>query len=245
MTLVPKFLLGQVCLLLVLTFSLVLNACAQKTKGSGNIKTENRDVSGFKIIHIGGSFNVELVPGNSEGVLLEADDNILPLILTKVSHETLSLELKGSVNNYKTLKATINYKDMEKIRASGSVQIKQTEKSKHGTLFMELSGSSKIKMNIEAKVLAMESSGASEMELKGEAETFNLDVSGAGEVKALKLETKESKVEISGAGNAELFVKEKLDVSISGAGSVKYKGNPAVVNQDVSGAGSVKKLADK
>ena len=43
------------------------------------------------------------------------------------------------------------------------------------------------------------------------------------------------------AGDAEVYASVKLDVSVSGAGNVRYKGN-AVVNKSVSGAGSVKKV---
>ena len=49
------------------------------------------------------------------------------------------------------------------------------------------------------------------------------------------------KVEISGAGDADVYASVKLYVRASGAGSVIYKGNPGI-NQSISGAGSVKKV---
>jgi hypothetical protein len=50
-----------------------------------------------------------------------------------------------------------------------------------------------------------------------------------------------TKVDISGAGSAEVFASVKLDAHVSGAGKVRYKGDAANVQQQVSGAGSVKK----
>jgi len=50
-----------------------------------------------------------------------------------------------------------------------------------------------------------------------------------------------TQVELSGAGDAQVFASVKLDVRVSGAADVKYKGN-ATVSQSVRGAGSVKKV---
>ena len=46
---------------------------------------------------------------------------------------------------------------------------------------------------------------------------------------------------IVGAGKAKINVSKHLDVDISGAGTILYKGSPTV-SQEISGAGSVKKV---
>jgi hypothetical protein len=48
-------------------------------------------------------------------------------------------------------------------------------------------------------------------------------------------------VNISGVGNAEVWVAGTLDVSVSGAGVVRYKGDPKV-NQSISGSGKVARM---
>jgi len=55
------------------------------------------------------------------------------------------------------------------------------------------------------------------------------------------MKAENTKVDISGAGSAEVYASVKLDAEVSGAGSIKYKGNAGNVIQQVSGAGSVKK----
>ena len=49
-------------------------------------------------------------------------------------------------------------------------------------------------------------------------------------------------IEISGAGEAQINVTKKIAAEISGAGTVKYKGSPSEIDQNVSGAGSIKKV---
>jgi hypothetical protein len=44
---------------------------------------------------------------------------------------------------------------------------------------------------------------------------------------------------VSGAASVDVYADEQLDVSVSGAGSVSYSGNPKTINKHVSGIGSV------
>src|SRR5258706_10735264 len=61
--------------------------------GSGKIQTDTRAVSGFQAISLKTSANLVLRQGSREGVELRADDNILPLIETRVVDGTL--EIRG------------------------------------------------------------------------------------------------------------------------------------------------------
>ena len=66
-------------------------------------------------------------------------------------------------------------------------------------------------------------------------------MSGAGNVSAGDLKAKDVDVTMSGAGNANVYASNKLDATISGAGSVTYAGDPPTVNKNVSGIGSIAK----
>jgi Putative auto-transporter adhesin, head GIN domain len=77
--------------------------------------------------------------------------------------------------------------------------------------------------------------------LKGETKDFSADGSGSTDIKCFELLAENTNVELSGAGDAQVFASVKLDVQVSGAADVKYKGN-AAVTKEISGAGSVKKV---
>jgi hypothetical protein len=78
--------------------------------------------------------------------------------------------------------------------------------------------------------------------LKGQTRDVDLDLTGAGHAHCYDLLAENTKVDISGAGSADVYASVKLDAQVSGAGSVNYKGNAANVNQHVSGAGSITKV---
>lgn len=50
----------------------------KSVKGSGVIKTETRNVSGFNRISVAIPGKVDVVQGNTESVSVESDDNIVP-----------------------------------------------------------------------------------------------------------------------------------------------------------------------
>jgi len=85
------------------------------------------------------------------------------------------------------------------------------------------------------------SSGAGSISLKGETKDFSVDGSGSTDIHCFELLAENTSVELSGAGDAQVYASVKLDVHVSGAADVKYKGN-ANLTKEISGAGSVKKV---
>jgi hypothetical protein len=82
-------------------------------------------------------------------------------------------------------------------------------------------------------------SGASQTTLRGTVGKFEVDSSGASDLNARELTAHTVDVDLSGAGDAEVYATDRLDADVSGAGSVRYYGETKQVYQDVSGAGVV------
>jgi len=59
-----------------------------------------------------------------------------------------------------------------------------------------------------------------------------------------KLRSDDGKVSITGAGTTTLWPEKSLDVRISGVGTVRYYGDPQIVDRKVAGVGSVKKMQE-
>ena len=72
-------------LVVLIMLSLATFACSavtfninppQTVRGSGNVVSETRAVSGFSALSLEGSGDVDVTFGNSESAVVEADDNI-------------------------------------------------------------------------------------------------------------------------------------------------------------------------
>jgi hypothetical protein len=71
---------------------------------------------------------------------------------------------------------------------------------------------------------------------------LQLELSGASEFEGFSLETENAFLNLSGASDCELFVNEILDIEASGASKIRYKGNPAKLITNLSGASSVERV---
>ncbi|MFT2009655.1 head GIN domain-containing protein [Pontibacter sp. 13R65] len=216
-------------------------AFAQQLKGNGNIQKQTRKVSGFKGINVSGGFAVDITLGNNEGVVLEAEENLLSQISTEVKNGVLHIYNEGNISTSKGMKAHITLKELNSIDVSGGVKVVGNSTVKTNTLKLDMSGGSKVTLAMDVKTLAADMSGAAKIDLSGRADNMKLELSGASKVMADKLEAKKVEVEASGASKVNVFAKESLEINASGASHVAYRGSPSITSE-TSAAAKVSKL---
>jgi carbon monoxide dehydrogenase subunit G len=211
--------------------------------GDGNLTKQERKISSFNGIDIGGAFNVYLKQGDAEALTLEAESDILQYIRTEVKDGILNIDIKdhsfhqiGKINVYITIKG------LKSVDLSGAVDLQTQNKLNLSDLSVDVSGAADLRVEMAVQKLSIEGSGASKMSFTGSASEINMDLSGASEIYAFDMPADNYSISMSGAGKAEINVTKKLIVEISGAGTIRYKGSPAEISQDLSGAGSIKKV---
>jgi hypothetical protein len=190
-----------------------------RMKGSGNMKTEKRELSAFKAIETGGAFDLEITCQKPQSVEIQADDNLLPLVEAEVRDGVLHVDTKENYHSNKLITLRISVQDLNHITISGA-----------GTAHITGIKNDKFELN---------STGAAKMDISGETKEVTLSNSGAGLIDAHSLRAAKADVKLSGAGQVEVFASDRLDVNISGVGRVKYSGQPKVVNKNISGIGTV------
>jgi hypothetical protein len=210
--------------------------------GSGNVIRQERKVSSFNGIEVSGAFNVMLIQGTTNSVIVEADDNLMDIIRTEVKGSTLVIDNKSPIAHSKSLKVFITFTDLKSMDLSGAVNFESQGKLTMPELIISSSGATDGKLEIDVQHLGIDCSGGSKLKLSGSAKDVGVDISGAVDLFAYDLLAENYKLGISGAGKAEINVSKNLKLDISGAATVHYKGTPTNISQDISGAGSVKKV---
>ncbi len=207
-------------LLIVMMVAIIATGChIGGVRGNGRLKTEVREVEEFNKIEAGGSFSISIIVGKEASIRIKAEENLIPLIRTKIKGNTLVIDSKKNLNPRKEIRIEITTPNLEYLDASGANDIK-VEGLSEGDFKLDLSG-------------------ASNIELFGEIEKFIAELSGAGNIDAKSLIAKDVRVDVSGAASAEVYAKESLDASVSGVGSITYFGNPEKTRTNVSGVGSI------
>jgi hypothetical protein len=216
----------------------------KRIRGDGNIKTEERSVNNFKEVEVSGAAKVMVSQNDKASVKLEGDANLLQYIEVFQEGDKIYIKDKPGFNLEPSgdLIVYVSAPVFSNISASGACDIiGQSKITNSENLSLHVSGAGDIKMEVDAPRLAAEVSGSGSINLKGQAKDVDLELTGAGHAHCYELMAENTKVDITGAGSAEVYASVKLTADVSGAGNVNYKGN-AEVNQSVSGAGSVNKV---
>jgi hypothetical protein len=217
-------------------------------------KIEVRQVSGFDWVNVRYYGEVVLEQCDQEGLVIEADEELLPRITSEVVDGKLNLGfdmqwwewltewMKLSSLTDKKIHYTISMRNIRGLSLSGAVSLSAAQ-IKAEDCAISISGSSNVKIgHFEGMGLANTISGSGNIELAGSAQRHTLHVSGSGTIKAADFMTQEADIHISGSAKALVKVAQILNVHISGAGDVQYLGQPQV-RQHISGVGRVRQVS--
>jgi Putative auto-transporter adhesin, head GIN domain len=205
--------------LLVACVVLIVGCHLAGIRGNGHIKTEERAITAFANLDVGGAFEIEWQNG-SPALRITTDENLLSYIENDVSDGTLHLRTREHVWPTHGTKIVISTPTRTGGRIRGAVKL----------TVKQLSGPS----------FALESKGASEVILDGSVDRLLVDMTGASQLAADGLQAKTAEISTTGAGDADVAVTDTLKVVITGAGKVTYSGNPPTFKKQITGAGSIR-----
>lgn len=199
-----------------------LNLTGQRlVEGSGVQASQERQVDEFSAIELAGPAEVTVTVGEEQSVVVEADDNILPLIETNVRGDTLVIGTKALTTLDPDLPITVN------------VTVTSLDE-------VSLSGSGDITIQgIAAPSFEIELSGSGDITAEGAADSLTISLNGSGDVACGDLKAKSVTASINGSGDVTVYAIDSLDAAVYGSGTVEYRGDPAEVNQSAPGSGRV------
>ncbi len=217
---------------------------SERVQGSGNIRTESRALGHFSGVAMGLPGHMELRIGNIEGVTIETDDNLLPLIETVIEDGTLKIRPSKRKLNIDTrrLRIVVQAKGIDKLALGGSGSI-DADPLRGQKVHIDLGGSGSINVKgIDSDALSVTVGGSGDLKVgTGAASKLSVALAGSGDVDLGRLQSIDASVNIAGSGEATIAVRDRLNVTIAGSGDVNYYGDPKV-SKTVVGSGSTKRM---
>jgi hypothetical protein len=206
-------------------------------------KTEDRNVGTFTSISMGISGDLYVSQGLYPKLTIEADAEVLPLIITEVINDDLRIRFsQNRVNSKIPIRIWITTTKIDGLYLSGSGNIITESAIKTDEIELKLSGSGNINVkDLLCNEVDAAISGSGNIDVNGSADELSIAISGSGNCNADELKTQETDVKISGSGNCKVNAEKELTVAVSGSGSVFYAGNP-IIDASISGSGKVRKL---
>ena len=212
-----------------------INNCV---KGEGEETTRSFSFSDFSGVSFSGVGEIRLTERGAYGISATGKQNIVDLLDIEVNDGILEVGFKECVRDIGNFELSVTAPRIESVELSGAGKITNTGTLADGSLELRVSGAGDVDLSVDKDEVISEVTGAGKLKLTGKTNIHKVALHGAGKIVAYELETMTSELDISGAGNAEVYAIDNLNVNLSGIGNVKYKGSPSVT-QSISGMGKV------
>ncbi|MBZ0284624.1 MAG: DUF2807 domain-containing protein [Anaerolineae bacterium] len=217
-------LLVAMCLVAVAACTTTVNNVIGGVVGSGNVQTETRDVSNFTAVELNTSGTLNIQQGETEGLTIEAEDNLLPLLTSEIVDGTLQLGTKpgSSFSSTRPIIYRLTVESLEAITLNASGDAYATDLTLDGDLALSINGSGNLQM---ATITA---------------NTAILNLSGSGDLDGTSLESDEATFTLAGSGKATIpsLTLTDLTVIMESSGDVTVGGTTEQLNVQISGSGS-------
>jgi len=180
--------------------------------------TANPPISDFTTLEVTGAYEIKWSSGKS-ALSISTDQNLLPLITTSVSGNTLQIAWKENLRPTKGITINVSSASLTDVQLNGAVSLTAS--------------------NLSGNDLKLESNGASSISVDGSVTNLAANLSGASRLNAKSLQAQTVTVSLNGASYADVTATETLNGSIAGAGVLTYGGNPKSVEKSVGGVGRI------
>jgi hypothetical protein len=213
-------------------------------RGSGDVVSEERSLDTFTSVVASGSGEVRISQGDVQSVTVQAEDNLVPLLVTEVRGGVLTLRVEegSTIRPTEPIVFDITVAGLQRVesRGSGDVVVDRWEATDAD---IASSGSGDVAVDdLLVESLTVSTTGSGDVVVSGESDVQRVATSGSGDYRACGLGTAAADVETSGSGDAVVTVTERLVAESSGSGSILYSGDPDDVSEDSSGSGDVEPI---
>jgi hypothetical protein len=239
-------------------------ACTKGIRGSGKVVEDVRQLSGFTSIRVKSSADVEIRQSTRDSVTVVTDDNIAPIIETRVIGQSLEVDTHKSYSTRRGVRVIVEVKSLNAVYSDASGDVKLQGPFNVDALTITLSGSGDLQASdtvtannlkvrlrgsgdvafdqVNAKVLDLDISGSGDFIARGKVNKQTIAIGGSGDVNAGGLEGESVSVTVSGSGDVRVWATTALNAEVRGSGDIVYRGNPATLSKSVSGSGDITSL---
>jgi len=248
-------------LILVLPNTLLRFSIGRLVIGSGQVVADELPVEGFSRVKVSNAIEVEITRADAYSVTITGYENLVQRMDVGISGQELTIRLQPGMYFRNNIKAVVTMPDLSGLTVSGASGATVDGFASTGDFHLDVSGASRVSIDIEAgktiadisgasrltgmlraQKLMLDVSGASQCELTGNAGDTALHISGASRVDLLELPVQNVDADISGASRVTINMSGTLNVDLSGASRLQYTGDVDLGTVNISGASTMNRL---
>jgi len=200
-------------------------------------------VSDIKILYMGGVGNIYLSQGDSEKMLIKANEDLFDKIFVANSDHKLIFDTQDgiSLGNNEKIDVYITIKKISEIDLSGVGNFETTNQLITDSLIINSTGVGNLDLDVACTLLKVSLKGTGNSNFTGKASMVYFDKSGVGNLNSSLLYAEILHINNSGVGNADVYASKEIYITSSGIGNLIYRGDAVVKELNISGIGTVSK----
>ena len=232
---------------IALTMALIMSSCVMDVnwgsgkRGNGDVVKDKREVSeDFTVVSAQEGLDVYVSQGSEYEILVEADENVIDLIGTDISHGKLKVHAIENIGRA-TKKIYVTLPEVTGLRASSGADLYSEGMIEADMISLGASSGSDIKVELTADEVDADSSSGAGIRISGSANTFNADASSGSDIRAKDFLVKTCRAGASSGADVTVNVSESLTADASSGADISYTGEASVQHRK-SVSGSVHKF---
>jgi len=207
----------------ILCLTTLLTSCSadlfNSVNGNRNVITKARKVNNdFSGIKVSTGIDLYLTQGNSNKIMVEADENLHDIIITEVKDDILKIYVDKSIWRAKAKKVYVTFTKLDMLKATSGSDVYSKNTIISDEISIAATSGADIKISIDA---ASATSGSS--------------------INAYNLESRNTIAKASSGADINIYASEKLEANASSGGDIDFKGAPKQIRKKTSSGGSVSK----
>lgn len=199
----------------------LLAGCNSGVPGSGVAKTEQRTLATFSAVELQGQGRIEIELNPTPSFEITADDNLLPLIETRVDHDRLIIGNRKNIAPKTHIKIRISTEALSKLELNGAADAVLT--------------------GMQCDNLKLTLNGAGSITAGGVVGDLNAAINGSGDLHLDQLRARTATAVIAGTGTIDMGQVDELNATVAGVGDIRYRGEPRLTRKTIAGVGSISK----
>jgi hypothetical protein len=232
-------------LLFIAIWTLGLSSCYidgwdNGISGNGNVVEEDRNVSGFSGVHVSTGIDVLLSEGSDFEVTVEADENLMDVILTELKGDMLVVRTdRVNIRRAKAKRVYVTLPELTELKISSAGDCVGKTPFTCKDLRLGISSAGDLSLEVSADRIWLDISSSGDARISGETDELDVSLSSAGDLHAFDLIAKKVSVNVSSAGDARVTATDEISMNASSAGNIYYQGDAKVIHSRSSSAGDI------
>jgi len=196
-------------------------------KGNGKVVEENRMVDPFSGIRVSRGMDVYISQDSIQKVVVQADENLLDAIETRVEDSNLVITVTENIREAKSRKVLISIKNLKEISAMAGSNVFTNETVRFNNLKLSSMAGSNLNLELITHSLLANAAAGSNILLKGKADNSEYKAMAGSNIKAGDFKTGKSVAKANTGSNIWLNVTSEINANTNSGGNIYYSGNPS------------------